>query len=94
MSDYSIKMNDDILDVRHCRPITITPPLVAPHKYRVTLEFDPLKHVLNVQRIPSWFKSGDVIEYRRGRTFAVSMTETEPRWKQWWRKLKARLSGV
>lgn len=90
MRNYTVEANDNIFDVRTCRPVTITPPLVAPHKYRVALAFDPAKHTLNVNNLPTWFKSGDLIEYRRGRTFAVSMTETEPRWRYWVRRLVKR----
>lgn len=70
----------------------ISLPNTTPYDYRITLKDDPSKYVLNVRKMPSWFKSGDVIEYRHGRTFAVSLTETEPRWRRllntlvrWWR---------
>ena len=45
--------------------------------------FDPKIHVLNVDRVPDWFQSGDLIINRRGRTFVRSLTQTEPRWKSW-----------
>jgi len=48
------------------------------------------RKTFNVRRVPEWFQSGDLIVKRGKRTFAVSLTQTEPRWRQWWRRWRVR----
>lgn len=39
-------------------------------------------------QLPSWFANGDAIIRRGTRFFARSLTQTEPRYRQVWRRLR------
>lgn len=50
---------------------------------------------VTVQRLPAWARSGDVIRIERRasntRSYIRSLTQTEPRWRQYARRLRALL---
>jgi hypothetical protein len=48
--------------------------------------------VVTFDKLPTWLQSGDIVEARDGKTFAVSLSQTETRLQKYWRKLKSRLT--
>lgn len=38
-------------------------------------------HTVTVDHVPDWLSSGDIVEKRGERYFAVSLTKTIPRWR-------------
>ncbi len=74
---------------------TISLPRTQPPDYRIVFpDWDSSRHVLNVRRLPEWFAAGDVVEYRQGRTFARSLTQTEPRWRRLLRAFRQWVGGL
>lgn len=41
--------------------------------------------------LPQWFATGDIVERRRNRLFAVSVSQTEPRYQQILRRLSEKI---
>jgi hypothetical protein len=55
-------------------------------------EFRPKTHVVTIESAPNWMTSGDVVTYYNPKcnTLIVrSLTRSERRWRQWWRRLRA-----
>jgi hypothetical protein len=54
----------------------------------------PRSIIVTVDRVPDWLSSGDLIENRGKRTFAVSLTQTEPRWRSLLNRLSRWISSL
>lgn len=63
----------------------------APELRNVAEEYRRRNATLTVNSVPPWVQSGDPVFVKKGRTVIRSMTQTESRWGQLFRRIRKAL---